>query len=92
MSVMFQDIAKAPFLSVAENIGIGNISAMSNPEIIKAAAKAHNVLDFISLDTITGDLYEQHKDPDEKWQAELSGGQWQKIAQARRLLEPKKWI
>src|SRR5271170_592374 len=30
MSVMFQDIAKAPLLSVAENIGIGDISAISN--------------------------------------------------------------
>lgn len=83
MSVMFQDVAKPPFFSVAENIGIGDISAISNLETIKAAAKEHNVSDFISLDTIIGDLYQQHKDPDEKWQADLSGGQWQKIALAR---------
>jgi len=89
MSVMFQDIAKAPFLSVAENIGIGDISTMSNPDIIEAAAKEHNVSDFISLDTIIGDLYEQDKDTDEKWQADLSGGQWQKIALARTFIRAK---
>ena len=61
MSVMFQDIAKFPDLSVAENIGIGDISAMSNLEIIAAAAEEYNILDFITLDTIIGDLYQKHK-------------------------------
>jgi len=89
MSVMFQDIAKPPFFSVAENIGIGDISAISDLETIAAAAKEHNVSDFISLDTIIGDLYQQHKDPDEKWQADLSGGQWQKIALARTFMKGK---
>jgi len=89
MSVMFQDVAKLRLLSVAENIGIGDLSTMSNPDLIEAAAQTHNISDFISVDTIIGDLYQQHKDPDEKWQVDLSGGQWQKVALARTFMKAK---
>jgi ABC-type multidrug transport system fused ATPase/permease subunit len=88
MSVMFQDIAKLFRFSVLENIGLGDTSLLStDPAKIEAVAKQHHVTDFISVDTVIGDLYQVHKDPDEKWQAELSGGQWQKIALARTFIK-----
>ena len=88
VSVMFQDIAKLKLFSVFENIGIGDVNALAmNHGAIQAAAAEHNVTDFISLNTIIGDLHQMHKDPGEKWQAELSGGQWQKIALARTFLK-----
>jgi ATP-binding cassette subfamily B protein len=90
MSVMFQDIAKLFRFSVLENIGIGDASLLStNHSKIEAVAKEHHVTEFISLDTVIGDLYQVHKDPEEKWQAELSGGQWQKIALARTFIKAK---
>jgi ABC-type multidrug transport system fused ATPase/permease subunit len=85
---MFQDIAKLFHFSVLENIGLGDTSLLStDPAKIEAVAKQHHVTNFISLDTVIGDLYQVHKDPDEKWQTELSGGQWQKIALARTFIK-----
>jgi ATP-binding cassette, subfamily B, bacterial len=90
MTVMFQDVAKLINFSVLENIGMGDISLLTaNPKAIEAVAAESKITDFIGLDTIIGDLYEQNKDPDEKWQEDLSGGQWQKIALARVFLRAK---
>jgi ATP-binding cassette, subfamily B, bacterial len=88
VSVMFQDIAKLQRFSVFENIGIGDVNALAmNQGAIETVAAEHKVTDFISLNTVIGDLHQVHRDPGEKWQAELSGGQWQKIALARTFLK-----
>jgi ATP-binding cassette, subfamily B, bacterial len=84
MSIMFQDFAQLQRLSVRENIGIGNVKSMETElGSIDAIAAEYNITDFINLDTVIGNLFNDHKDPDEKWQTDLSGGQWQKIGLAR---------
>ena len=90
MSIMFQEPAKLKYFSVRENIGLGDTATLeSDPGSIDAIATEHHITDFIELDTIIGNLHKQHKDPDEKWQVELSGGQWQKIALARAFMKAK---
>ena len=84
VSIMFQEVAKFINFSVRENIGVGDLSTFAfNPDVIDAIAADFNVTDFVHMDTVIGNLEKQFKDPDEKWQTELSGGQWQKIALAR---------
>lgn len=90
MSVMFQETARLFNFSVRENIGIGDIDALENdPDAIDKIAAEHKVDEFIKLDTVIGNLLNQHKDPDETWQQEVSGGQWQKIAVARTFMRAK---
>ena len=90
VSIMFQEVAKLVNFSVRENIGIGEISILEeNSKIIDAIAAEFKVTDFINLDVVIGNLEKKNKDPDEKWQNELSGGQWQKIALARAFMRAK---
>jgi ABC-type multidrug transport system fused ATPase/permease subunit len=81
MSFLFQDFAKYYDLSVLENILIGDIS--SNDSALAAERAGDTGVDFVGLDAVLYNLAKQPKNPDEKWQTNLSGGQWQKIALAR---------
>lgn len=77
--VVFQDYATYQ-LTVAENIGVGDISQMDNVDEIAAAAARAGALGVIS------ELPEGFQTTLGKWFEgghELSGGEWQKIALAR---------
>lgn len=79
IAVLFQDFAHYK-LSIAENIGFGDIDALSNRDRIVQAACAAGVDDWIQTlpngyDTKLGNLFPNGQ--------ELSGGQWQKIGLAR---------
>lgn len=89
MSVMFQEVAKLRGFSVSENIGIGEVAAMDNLALVTEMARQHHITDFISVDTVIGDLSQTDRDADEKWQGNLSGGQWQRIALARTFMRAK---
>lgn len=79
LGVIFQDFARYQ-LKVGENIGVGDLRALSDEERVREAAEQGLSADFISnlptgYDTQLGTWF-----PDGK---ELSGGQWQKIALSR---------
>ena len=78
-SVVFQDFFHYD-LSVAENIGLGQVDAMDDRERVVAAATKGGALDTIEglpkgFDTVLGREFEDGTD--------LSGGQWQHLAIAR---------
>jgi ATP-binding cassette subfamily B protein len=77
--VIFQDYVRYQF-TVRENIGFGQIDALENQEQIEDAAERGGAIHVIQnlprgMDTMLGRRWEKG--------AELSGGQWQKIALAR---------
>jgi len=77
--VIFQDYVRYQF-SVRENIGFGQIDALDDFDRIQAAAERGGASPVIAglpqgYDTVLGRRWEKG--------AELSGGQWQKIALAR---------
>lgn len=88
VSVVFQDFGKYN-VSVAENIRFGDIdSNKPEEEIIKAAEKA-GASGYIEMfpdkyETILGRLFENGR--------EISIGQWQKLAIARALYSPSRFI
>ncbi|MEZ4708763.1 MAG: ABC transporter ATP-binding protein [Caldilineaceae bacterium] len=79
VGVIFQDFIRYQ-LSAAENIGVGQVSALDNRALVEAAAMQGGADEVVrtlpkGYDTTLG-----------KWFAdghELSGGQWQKIALSR---------
>lgn len=82
MSVVLQDFVRYPF-SAGENIGYGDVDAISNRERVRAAAAQAGIDTFV--ETLPGG----YDTPLERWLMndgtgmELSGGQWQRIALAR---------
>ena len=79
IAVLFQDFAHYK-LSVAENIGLGDVAAMADRERIIQAARAAGADDWIQTlpngyDTKLGNLFPKGQ--------QLSGGQWQKLGLAR---------
>src|SRR4249919_35887 len=79
IGVIFQDFVRY-HLTVAENIGVGQIDAMDDrPRIEEAARRAY-------ADEVVASLPEQYDQViGRRWRSgvDLSGGQWQKIAIAR---------
>lgn len=79
IAVIFQDFVRYP-LSVAENVGVGNVDRVSDRPAIEESLRAAGALDLASglpngLDTILGTQFDGG--------TELSVGQWQRIALAR---------
>ncbi|MGF1458211.1 MAG: ABC transporter ATP-binding protein [Leptolyngbyaceae cyanobacterium] len=79
IAVLFQDFAHYK-LSVAENIGLGDVAAIADRDRIVQAAKAAGADAWIrqlpeGYDTKLGNLFPHGQ--------ELSGGQWQKLGLAR---------
>lgn len=79
IGVIFQDFMRYQ-LTVGENIGVGDVSALNEPERWAAAAESGQASDFIEslssgYETQLGRWFNRGQ--------ELSGGQWQRIALAR---------
>jgi ATP-binding cassette subfamily B protein len=79
IGVIFQDFVRYQ-MTLADNIGFGNIAQRDNPERIRRAAVdggADEIADTLQngYDTMLGRQFQQGR--------ELSGGQWQKIALSR---------
>lgn len=88
ISVVFQDFAKY-FLSVKENIALGNIRTQIDDKQISEAAQTADAHEFIDklphqYDTILGRWFNEGE--------ELSQGQWQKIVLARAFLRQAPFI
>lgn len=86
-SVLYQDFAKY-YISLKDNIAIGNISGRENKDIDEKVMKA---LDSVSLTEKAGNLKEGINTPLGKIKAngqDLSGGEWQRVAIARCLMNP----
>ena len=86
IGVIFQDFGRYAF-SVAENIGIGNLSLMEDRVEIERAGNRAGLDMFISQNS---EISYDTKLGKEFGGTELSGGQWQKIAIARALLRQPK--
>lgn len=87
-SIIFQDFARYHF-SVADNIRLGDINRNGEMTDIVRAGIESGADSFIrslpkEYDTLTGRRFDEGTD--------LSGGQWQKIAIARALYRPSKYI
>lgn len=79
IGVIFQDFMRYQ-LTVGENIGVGDVTAMQNQGRWASAAERGQASDFI------GSLAEGYETQLGRWfnrGQELSGGQWQRIALAR---------
>ncbi len=79
ISVIYQDFAKY-FFSVNKNVQIADLEQPNSPEKIQAATSKSGATDFIEQ---LPDKYEQQLGRLFRKGAELSGGQWQKMALAR---------
>lgn len=88
ISVIFQDYGKY-YLTVRDNIGIGNLEAMDQNERLWNAAHLSGAYEVVErlpngYDTMLGRLFNKGE--------ELSTGQWQKIALARTLMKDAELI
>ncbi len=76
---VFQDFVRYQF-SAGENIGLGDVTRLTDPRVVKRAAEDGGAAELIDglpdkFDTVLGGWFEKGH--------ELSGGQWQKLAIAR---------
>ncbi|SHH80707.1 ATP-binding cassette, subfamily B [Clostridium collagenovorans DSM 3089] len=86
-SVVYQDFAKY-FISIKENIALGDINNMNNKEQEEVINKSIEIIDLKEeieklpkgIDTTLGKIKEDGQD--------ISGGQWQRIAMARSIISP----
>ncbi len=84
IGVIFQDFVHYS-MTASENIGVGQVSHLEDYKIVKAAAEkggAAAVIDKLKsgYDTILGGWFGSNKKEE---MAELSGGEWQKVALSR---------
>jgi len=90
ISVTFQDFVCFD-LTAAENIGVGDLAAAQDRDLVRAAARVADLDDVLSAlpqgyETL---LSRQFADPDERTAATLSGGQSQRMAVARAALRDR---
>jgi ATP-binding cassette subfamily B protein len=91
IGAVFQDFMSYE-LSAADNIGLGDVTAIGDRERIAAAAEKAGCGDFISAlplsyDTMLTRVYMDESDRDDpRTGVVLSGGQWQRLALARALI------
>ncbi|GAA3287058.1 ABC transporter ATP-binding protein [Dactylosporangium vinaceum] len=89
IGALFQDYMTYE-LTAAENIGLGDVDAMSSPERIRAAAARAGIDSTVralphGYDTMLSKMFTDGPD-DESTGVLLSGGQWQRLALARTYL------
>ncbi len=82
MGVIFQDFMRYE-MTAAENIAVGRVEELNNPELLRAAAQKSMAESTIArlprgYDQMLGRRFEQGVD--------ISGGEWQKVALARAYL------
>ncbi|RJL32251.1 ATP-binding cassette domain-containing protein [Bailinhaonella thermotolerans] len=90
MSAVFQDFMSYD-LSAAENIGVGDLTAIDDRARIEEAARAAGVHDKLAAlprgyDTALTRIFFDVSDDDPSTGVILSGGQWQRLALARALV------
>jgi len=85
IGAVFQDFARYD-LSARENIGVGDLSAMDDPERIRQAALQAGVAEVIERLPNGYETFLNRWLADGEPGAELSGGEWQKVAIARLFL------
>lgn len=86
-SVVYQDFAKY-FISVQENIAVGDIHTMADPSSLN---RIDSAIDHVGLRDAINKLPHGLHTPLGKIKADgqdVSGGEWQRIAMARALLNP----
>lgn len=84
IAVVFQDFSRY-FLTIGENIALGNLELLNDLEELKIAAQKAGISDKVALlenkyQTLLGKQFDG---------TELSGGEWQKIAIARAFIRQK---
>ena len=92
IGAVFQDFMKFD-LTAAENIGVGDVDRVSDRTAIEGAAKLAGADEIIArlpagLDTMLGRAFAAAAGPSAE--ADLSGGQWQRIALARSLMRAER--
>ncbi|WP_433371904.1 ABC transporter ATP-binding protein [Streptosporangium sp. CA-115845] len=90
MAAVFQDCVAYDF-TAAENIGVGDVSAMSDRERIRTAATLSGIDEALEslprgYDTMLSRTFFGSSEDDPETGVLLSGGQWQRIALARAYL------
>ncbi|WP_239090680.1 ABC transporter ATP-binding protein [Asanoa iriomotensis] len=88
IGAVFQDFASYD-LSAADNIGLGDVSALGDLRRIESAARTAGVHDVLAAlphryDTELSRIYTDENDPSAG--VVLSGGQWQRVALARAMV------
>ena len=84
-SVVYQDFAKY-FISLKDNIGLGNINLMEQKEIEKVINEAIETMDMSEkINTLRDGIHSELGKLKEDL-IDLSGGQWQRIAMARAII------
>ncbi|MGW6740123.1 ABC transporter ATP-binding protein [Streptomyces sp. NPDC055025] len=90
MSAVFQDYTRYD-LTVKENIGLGDLSALEDEPRLTAAARRGGVHEVVTrlphaYDTLLSRMFQDPNSDDPSSGVLLSGGQWQRLALARALL------
>nr|WP_260860173.1 ABC transporter ATP-binding protein [Streptomyces cupreus] len=94
MSAAFQDYTCYD-LSVSENVGLGDISALGDHMRVTAAARRAGIHDFIDglprgYETLLSRMFQDMDSNDPASGVLLSGGQWQRVALARAFLRDER--